>query len=148
MSDSPLLSCFVGRERELEQLWRWYEKAFLGERQVVFVTGEPGMGKTTLIEAFRQRLEAGGWRLAPSPQASSLKPLASPVRLGRGQCIEQYGAGKAYLPILEALGQLGRTPRGIGSAPCCVGRLQVGWCNSQVFAVRQSSMISSAKCRE
>jgi molybdopterin-guanine dinucleotide biosynthesis protein len=34
-----------------------------GERQVVFVTGEAGSGKTTLIEAFRQRLEAGEWRL-------------------------------------------------------------------------------------
>jgi predicted ATPase len=28
--------------------------------------------------------------------------------LGRGQCIEHYGAGEAYLPILEALGRLCR----------------------------------------
>jgi hypothetical protein len=29
-------------------------------------------------------------------------------RVGRGQCIQHYGAGEAYLPILEALGRLGR----------------------------------------
>jgi hypothetical protein len=32
-------------------------------------------------------------------------------RLGRGQCIEQYGPGEAYLPVLEALGRMGRDPR-------------------------------------
>lgn len=110
--NSQLLSGFVGRERELDQLQKWQEKALRRERQIIFVTGEPGMGKTTLLEAFLQRLEAGGWRLVPSPQASSLKPLASPVWLARGQCVAQYGAGEAYLPILEALGQLGRTAAG------------------------------------
>ena len=34
------------------------------------------------------------------------------VWLGYGQCIEQYGAGEAYLPLLEALGRLGRGPDG------------------------------------
>src|SRR5262249_7566621 len=81
-----------------------------GERQMVFVTGEPGIGKTALVEAFRQRLEASDWRPVPSPQASSLKPLASPVRFAHGQCIEHYGVGEAYLPLLSALGQLGREP--------------------------------------
>src|SRR5262245_24304062 len=32
--------------------------------------------------------------------------------LARGQCIEHYGAGEAYLPVLDALGQLGRGPDG------------------------------------
>ena len=98
----------VGREAELAHLHSLFAKALNGERQVVFVTGEAGIGKTTLIDAFRQRLEAGDWRLAPSPQASSLKSLASPVSFAHGQCIEQYGAGEAYLPVLEALGRLGR----------------------------------------
>ncbi len=79
---------------------------------MVFVTGEPGIGKTTLIDAFRQRLEAGGWRLAPSSQASSLKPLASSVSFAHGQCIEHYGAGEAYLPMLDAFEQLCRAPGG------------------------------------
>ena len=37
---------------------------------------------------------------------------ASALRVGRGQCVEQYGAGEAYLPVLEALGRLGREPGG------------------------------------
>jgi predicted ATPase len=32
------------------------------------------------------------------------------VRFAHGQCIEHYGAGEAYLPLLSALGQLGREP--------------------------------------
>src|SRR5262245_4885106 len=35
----------VGREAELAQLHGWLEKAVSGERQVVFVTGEAGIGK-------------------------------------------------------------------------------------------------------
>src|SRR5262245_27736660 len=42
----------VGREREFAQLQNFLQRAQQGERQVVFVTGEPGIGKTTLVEAF------------------------------------------------------------------------------------------------
>jgi class 3 adenylate cyclase/tetratricopeptide (TPR) repeat protein len=110
-SPIPLL---VGRDIELAQLHGWLEKALHGERQVVFVTGEPGIGKTTLVEAFLAKLEASGWGLetGPSPQASSLQPQVPRLWLGRGQCIEQYGAGEAYMPILEALGRLCREPGG------------------------------------
>jgi len=102
----------VGREAELQQLHEWLDKALSGERQLLFVTGEPGIGKTSLVDAFRQRLETGGWGLALSPQASSLKPLASPVSFAHGQCIEHYGTGEPYLPVLEALGRLCREPDG------------------------------------
>ncbi len=112
----------VGREAELAQLHSWLEKALRGERQLVFVTGEPGIGKTTLIEAFLQslasrvqRLESENqkpllWRartLDPSPQ-----PLTPSPWVGRGQCVEHYGASEPYLPVLEALGRLGRGPDG------------------------------------
>ncbi len=40
---------------------------------------------------------------------AQLAPTAA-VWMGQGQCIEQYGAGEPYLPLLEALGQLCRTP--------------------------------------
>jgi tetratricopeptide (TPR) repeat protein len=36
----------------------------------------------------------------------------SEIRVARGQCIEQYGAGEAYMPVLEALERLGRTFHG------------------------------------
>ncbi|MCI0419768.1 MAG: AAA family ATPase, partial [Acidobacteria bacterium] len=60
-----------------------------GERQVVFMTGEPGIGKTVLIETFLQVL---------SPGVGSVC----------GQCIEQYGQGEPYAPVLEALNSLAR----------------------------------------
>src|SRR5215210_771076 len=45
----PLL---VGREAELRRLHDWLGRARAGQRQVVFVTGGPGSGKTALVEAF------------------------------------------------------------------------------------------------
>ena len=88
----PLL---VGREAELVQLQRWLAAAWRGERQLGFVTGEAGLGKTTLVEAFLAsvRSEGGLW-------------------ISHGQCIEHYGAGEAYLPVLEALVRLCRGPMG------------------------------------
>jgi predicted ATPase len=79
----------VGREAMLAWLQEALEKALGGERQMVFVTGEPGIGKTALIEAFLQALGPG-------------------VRSLCGQCIEQYGQGEPYLPVLEALNSLAR----------------------------------------
>ena len=62
---------------------------------MVFVTGEAGIGKTTLVDAF----------------VAQVVPTAR-VWLGRGQCLEQHGAGEPYLPLLEALGRWGRGPDG------------------------------------
>ena len=102
----------VGRETELAQLHGWFDKALNGERQVAFVTGEPGIGKTALVETFLQQIqETRSWELETGPtsaQASSLKTQASSIWLGRGQCIEQYGAAEAYLPVLEAMVRLCR----------------------------------------
>lgn len=86
----------VGREYELEQLRDSLEEALAGERRVVFVTGGPGIGKTTIVEAFLDQARSGS---APLDDNGLL--------IGRGQCIEQYGEGEAYLPVLEALGRLG-----------------------------------------
>jgi hypothetical protein len=85
----------VGREAELGLLHAWLQQALGGRRQVVFVTGEAGLGKTTVIETF---LDA-----ARGPEA---------LWIGRGQCIEHYGAGEAYLPVLEAFGRLCQAPGG------------------------------------
>jgi len=86
----------VGRETELHHLQGWWQQALAGHRQVVFVTGEPGIGKTAVVEAFVARVvhPHGLW-------------------VGMGQCIEHFGAGEAYLPVLTALGQLCREPGGI-----------------------------------
>jgi DNA-binding winged helix-turn-helix (wHTH) protein/predicted ATPase len=90
---SPQHSVLVGRETELARLHGWLNKALAGERQLIFVSGEPGIGKTTVVEAFLEPIEGEPW-------------------IGRGQCIEHYGAGEAYMPVLEALGRLCREPGG------------------------------------
>ncbi|MBI3247751.1 MAG: AAA family ATPase [Deltaproteobacteria bacterium] len=90
---TSLVSTLVGREGELAQLFRWLDQSRRGERQVVLLSGEPGIGKTTLVDAFLARL-------AP----------AQHVWIARGQCIEHHGASEAYLPLLEAMERLGRGP--------------------------------------
>ena len=80
-------SGLVGREQPLAELDRLMKNAALGKPQLAFVTGEPGIGKTALIEAF-------------------LQSTAQRVLRGCGQCAEQYGQGEPYLPVLEALNEL------------------------------------------
>ncbi len=91
----------VGRKAEMAYLQERLERALRGARQVVFVTGEAGLGKTTLIDAF---VEAVG--------------RDRRLWVGRGQCIEHYGAGEAYMPVLEAFGGLCREPEGQELVQC------------------------------
>ncbi|BBA32848.1 uncharacterized protein sS8_0883 [Methylocaldum marinum] len=86
----------VGRDAELRHLHAALEKALAGERQLVFVTGEAGIGKTTVVEVFAEG-------------AAARQEL---LRMASGQCVEHYGPGEAYLPVLEALGRLCRPPQG------------------------------------
>jgi hypothetical protein len=50
------LTPFVGRERELQILSECFEKAKTGRGQVVFVVGEPGIGKSRLLLEFRRQI--------------------------------------------------------------------------------------------
>jgi len=88
----PAHGQLVGREGILETLRACLHRALRSQRQLVFVTGEPGIGKTALVDAFQH-------------QATADVPG---LRLARGQCLEGYGGMEAYYPMLEALGQLGR----------------------------------------
>jgi DNA-binding winged helix-turn-helix (wHTH) protein/predicted ATPase len=81
----------IGRAAEIEALHQCLERAMRGTRQVVFVSGEPGIGKTALVDRF----------LASAATTDD-------AWIVRGQCVEHYGASEAYLPVLEALGQLCR----------------------------------------
>jgi predicted ATPase len=87
----PAPTTILGGEQALSQLQQWLEQALAGNTRIVFVTGEAGIGKTTVVEAF-------------------LKGIDSNVCILRGQCLEQYGSGEAYLPILDALSRLADEP--------------------------------------
>jgi predicted ATPase/DNA-binding winged helix-turn-helix (wHTH) protein len=96
--DSPPLSArglVVGRDRELRELRAHLACAVRGERRIVFVTGEPGIGKTTTVHAFLAEAARTG-----------------PLRIGQGRCVELHGPGEAYLPLLEAMTRLLRAPGG------------------------------------
>jgi DNA-binding winged helix-turn-helix (wHTH) protein len=83
----------VGRDAELGSLHEALEAAKARRRTTVFVSGEAGMGKTALVDAFLERATA-----------------TDSLLVGWGTCLEQYGSGEEYLPVLEAVGALCRGP--------------------------------------
>jgi len=89
--NAKLETLFVGRQQELARLQSSFAHAQRGERQLLLLAGEAGIGKTTLADRFLDLARASGH-----------------TRIGRWQCVEHYGSGEAYLPLLEALGQLCR----------------------------------------
>jgi predicted ATPase len=80
----------------VEQLRTLLREVCRGSRRVAFIAGEPGIGKSTLVEMFLDRVRG------------------RQVRIGRGQCLEQHGAREPYLPVLDALGRLCREHGGAG----------------------------------
>jgi tetratricopeptide (TPR) repeat protein len=100
----------VGRDAELEKLQELLEEAKEGRGHLVFVTGEPGTGKTALANEFfrRARPDAG-------------------LTVARGRCVEHYGAGEAYLPILDVVGSLLAGP-GRASALDLLRTYAPSWC--------------------
>ena len=88
-------AALLGRDAELKKLQTSLDQVRHGERQTVFITGEAGIGKTTLVEAFLQQ---------------ALHVPGSLVI--RGQCLEHFGSSEAYLPVLEGFSRLCRSAEG------------------------------------
>jgi len=87
----PADPTLVGRAAALAQLSAAWAAAQRQQRQLVFVLGEAGAGKSTLVERF---------------------VTGSDARVAFGQCIEHYGSGEPYMPVLEALNTLCRLAGG------------------------------------
>ena len=97
VSSTPVLAHrLVGRNRALADLWACSRSASLGRPQVVFITGEAGIGKTALADEFQRQVTAArpGWRIA------------------HGQCVEGLGTKEPFYPVLQAVGQLCRSAVG------------------------------------
>ena len=50
------LTPLVGRDTELDLLWNCWERGRDGASQLAFIVGEPGIGKSRLVQEFRHRL--------------------------------------------------------------------------------------------
>lgn len=90
----PVGQCFVGREPEMRKLQGLLREAVEGSGRVVFITGEPGIGKTSLSNGFLR----------------SARKQYRGLLISRGRCAEQYGTGEAYLPFLDAMSALLKGP--------------------------------------
>ncbi len=92
---APEPATLVGRAAEMEELARRFEQALLGRRQIVFVAGEPGIGKSALVGAFLEQIVAN-----------------NEVSIAYGQCLDHHGVGEPYLPLMEALTRLAGSSQG------------------------------------
>ena len=91
---SPSTTHLIARGGEMAVLRQVLETVLDHKRQVVFAMGEPGIGKTALVDTFLRIAVPHGALIA------------------RGACVEQFGTGEAYLPVLGALGAICRGPDG------------------------------------
>lgn len=82
----------IGRDQASAQLAAWLAAAQTGQRQLVLMGGEAGIGKSSLIRHTIDVARARG------------------VNVAIGQCVDQAGGGEPYLPILDALAELARGP--------------------------------------
>ena len=81
----PSRSPLVGRERELETLGRLLEGALTGRGSVAVIEGEPGIGKTRLLEETLRTARARGFE----------------VLVGTGEELER---DRPFGPVAGALG--------------------------------------------
>ena len=81
---------FVTRHQELERLDDLLDSASNGQGQICFITGEAGLGKTSLTAEFARRAQQRDEELIVTV----------------GDCNAQTGIGDPYLPFREILGML------------------------------------------
>ncbi|HTQ82858.1 MAG TPA: adenylate/guanylate cyclase domain-containing protein, partial [Pseudolabrys sp.] len=96
----------VGREEELDLLMRRWQQAKSGEGRVVLLSGEPGIGKSRLLAALLDRIEADcpailRYFCLPHHQGSVLQPIVAQLSHAAG--FERDDAPEIRRGKLEAL---------------------------------------------
>ena len=76
----------LGREEELARLDGILQVTLRGSREIAFIAGEAGIGKTALVEMFL-----------------TSETTTRSARVARGHCVEHFGDREPYYPLLDAL---------------------------------------------
>ena len=106
----------VGRQGDVEAVAEWLPWAAHGARQFLFLSGEAGIGKTTVVDMVLTHLGPG-----------------SGVRMARGQCAEHYGEGNRTSLSWRRWGSsvAGHSSRTCWR--CCAAMPRYGWCNCSAW---------------
>jgi DNA-binding winged helix-turn-helix (wHTH) protein/tetratricopeptide (TPR) repeat protein len=88
---SPIESfaCVVERDHQLRVLMDAFGRAQSGKPQVRFISGEAGLGKTTLVRIFESSVQQTGRAV-----------------FAIGTCIDHQSQSEPYFPVFEALGKM------------------------------------------
>lgn len=92
----------VGRERERSRIEEGFTAACSGRATILAISGDPGLGKTTIAEEFLSDLEASG----------------VPAWIARGCCPERSSSADALAPVFECLEGLTRGESRAEAAQC------------------------------
>lgn len=118
-------SRLVGRVAEFGELAHAFDQARSGRRQIVLISGDPGIGKSSLADAFFEQLRT-----------------SQTVKIAHGQCLDHHGAGEPYLPLIEALTRLAAGPGGAAvkeilsaHAPSWLAQMPALWPRSERSAL-------------
>ena len=106
---------FVGREKELADMRHMWEATMRGERRLALVTGEPGIGKSTLAAHFAAEMHSEGaivlWGRASLDSVVPFEPMVQALRSvlrtvsaeARERVATQRGTLSVLLPELQQL---------------------------------------------
>ena len=87
ISHGPRKHLTVGHRQERAEVDRAFAATQNGSGRLIAVSGEPGIGKTTIVEEFLGELDPA-------------------ILVGRGRCSERLAGAEPHLAVLEALDEL------------------------------------------
>ncbi len=123
---------FVGRDRALAELDAAWSRAAAGSATVAVVTGEPGIGKTTLVDVFLHRHPDAEVRRARCPATAGVPPYWLWQQVVGGLPAGHADAGARFALAVDVARQLGAAA---SAGPLVVGVDDVQWADEDSLHV-------------